>query len=68
VAHVDPNLIVLALSVSVAQQSDLLDRGDDALNFDADLVRGASLLPVLKRVVVKLVVKRLGNSRLELHF
>ena len=56
-ANVHTNLIVFALTVTIAQQTHLGCVWNDALNFNTNLMLGALLFPVVKSVVDHLVVE-----------
>jgi len=59
VADVDSDLVVLAVSVTVAQQTNLFRVGRDSLNIRAKLMLAASLPAPYQRVLRHVVIKGL---------
>ena len=60
-ANIDTNLVILALTMPIAQQTHFSSIWDDALNFNSDLMLRPLLLSVAKSVVDHFVIEVFGH-------
>ena len=56
-AHIHADLVELAITVTISEQSDLCSLRRDLLNVDPELMLRSSLLPPVDRILDHLVVE-----------